>query len=134
MQTTSVAIMSLLRRTAAPSPSWERPEHLAFSPLALSQPNMHRANFNRSWWRSAEDEVSVRQLVSVLTRHFATGDVRRWDGFVHKSLGPGKPGTSLASLSRADPRDGRRDNAAEGGGERIKATGRVVSFCWEQEP
>jgi hypothetical protein len=41
--TTSVAISSLLQRTAAPSSSGEQAEHAAFSPLALSQHNMRQS-------------------------------------------------------------------------------------------
>jgi len=95
--------MSLLQRTAALSLSGERLEHLTFSPLALSQPNMHRASSltqqNRPWWKSVEDEVSVGQPVSVQTQHFATGDVRRWDGFVHKGLKEGSGGTAFKTVA-----------------------------------
>jgi hypothetical protein len=43
--TRSVAISSLLQRTAASSSfSEERAEHAAFSPLALLQRNMHQSN------------------------------------------------------------------------------------------
>jgi len=80
------------------------------------------------WWSSLP--ACWRGLVGY------TGDVRRWDGFVHETWredngapaskvlarisfgGPGKPGTSSASLPRVDQwPDGRRENAAETFGE-----------------
>jgi hypothetical protein len=72
--TTLVAISSLLQRTAAPSLSGGfGAEHAAFSPIGFvavpicagpSPPPRQTP----PWWRSAENEAVLRQLVNVLTR------------------------------------------------------------------
>src|ERR1700743_3684135 len=57
----SVAILSLLRRSAALPSCGERAERVAFSPLDLSQCNMHLAKpfgpQNQPQWRSAEANI-----------------------------------------------------------------------------